>query len=105
MPCPRFPGMLKALPLMAAAVLAACASDKLPPPAAPPQPLSGEQMLRESHGLAQLGQRYMEGETLVRKGEDLVRQGQARITEGERLIEQGRNIMKESEQGYGALKK
>lgn len=104
MPCPRFPGTLKALPLMAAAALAACASDKLPPPA-PPKPLSGEQMLRESQGMAQLGQRYMDGETLVRKGEDLVRQGQARITEGERLIEQGRNIMKESEQGYGALKK
>jgi hypothetical protein len=104
MPRSRFPETLKVLTLISGATLAACASDKTPPPALP-KPLSGEQILRESQGMAQLGQRYMEGEALVRKGDEMVRQGQAKITEGERLIEQGRNIMKESEQGYGELKK
>jgi hypothetical protein len=106
MPRSRFPETLtlKIVTLLAASTIVGCASDKAPPPA-PPKPLSGEQILRESEGMAQLGKRYQEGEALVRKGDELVRQGQARITEGERLIEQGKAIMRESEQGYGELKK
>jgi hypothetical protein len=104
----HFPETLAALSLVAYVALSGCASDKAPPsPVAPPphKPLSGEQILRESEGMAQLGKRYQQGEAMVRQGDELVRQGQAKIAEGEKLIEQGKAVMQESEQGYGALKK
>lgn len=92
------------LSTLGALLLQACASHT-PPPEGAPKIKSGEQMLRESQGLAQMGERWMEGQKKVQQGEELVRQGQAKIEEGERLIEEGKNIMKESEEGYQGIKK
>jgi hypothetical protein len=78
-----------------------CASEKAPSP----KLLSGDQILRESQGMALIGQRHQEGENLVRQGEDLIKQGRAQIAEGERMIGEGRRIISESEQGYGELKR
>lgn len=106
MPLPRLPGILRVTVLPA--VLSACATQPEPPPLPeppPPKPLSAEQILRESQGMAQLGQRHKEGEDMVRQGESLVREGQARMNEGQRLIDAGRKIIRESEQGYSALKR
>lgn len=84
-------------------MLPGCATT--PPPKEAPQPRSGEQMLRESQGMAHLGERWMEGKKKVQQGEELVRQGQVKISEGERLIEEGTKVMRESEEGYQGLKR
>jgi hypothetical protein len=84
-------------------LLTACASDK--PIPRQPKPLSAEQILRESQGMAQLGQKYNEGESMVRDGESLVSQGNQLIVEGQKKMTEGRRIMQESEQGYGEIKK
>ncbi|GAB6047939.1 hypothetical protein JCM19379_17660 [Methyloparacoccus murrellii] len=100
----RHPTIMPLCCLAFAALLAGCASDKpLPPPQAP-KPLSGEQILRESQGMAQLGQRYKEGESMAQEGEKLIEQANQQIAEGRRLIDEGRRIMQEAEQGYGAIK-
>ena len=83
--------------------LTACASDK--PVPRPPKPLSAEQIIRESQGMAQIGQKYNEGESMVRDGEALVSQGNQLIAEGQKKMTEGRRIMQESEQGYGEIKK
>ena len=61
-------------------------------------------MLRESQGLAELGERWLSGKKKVEQGEEMVRDGQARIAEGQRQIDEGRRIMKESEAGYHGIK-
>jgi hypothetical protein len=99
MPTPRLLGTHRVSALIAAAALAACAS----PPE--PKPLSAEQILKESQGMARLGQRHLEGENMVRQGEGLVKEGQAKVAEGQRLIEAGKKLIDESEQGYGELRK
>jgi len=93
---------LPLLSLVSVTGLVACASAPPPPP---PKPISGILMQQESATLAQLSQRYIEGEKLVRQGEAAVKEGQTRQAEGERMIAEGRRIMQESEQGYGKLKK
>jgi hypothetical protein len=65
---------------------------------------SGDQMLRDSQGIAQLGSRWQEGKQKVDKGQTLQRQGQAQIDEGQLLIDEGQKIMRESEEGYKTLK-
>lgn len=91
---------------LSAALFVACAS-KAPAPPKPEAPKlkSGEQMLMESKGLAQMGERWLEGQKKVQEGEEMVRQGQLKIDEGERLIEEGRKIMRESEELYQTIKK
>ena len=69
-----------------------------------PKPLSGEQIIRESQGMAQLGQRHNEGESLIKSGEDMIAQGNQMVAEGQRKISEGKRIIQESEQGYGAFK-
>jgi hypothetical protein len=69
-----------------------------------PRPLSGEQIMRESQGMAQLGQRHNEGESLIKSGEDLINQGNQMVAEGQRKVSEGKRIIQESEQGYGAFK-
>ncbi|QSA97558.1 hypothetical protein [Methylococcus sp. EFPC2] len=92
--------------LTCAALLSACASAPHPaPPKEAAKPRSGEQILIESQGLQQIGERWLEGQRKVQQGEELIRQGQQKIDEGERIVEEGRKIMKESEEGYQTIKK
>lgn len=90
------------LPLL----ITGCASKPVEPPAPPPQPkiVSGEQMFRDSQGIAQLGSRWQEGKQMVDKGQALQRQGQAEIDQGQSLINEGQKIMQESEEGYKNIK-
>ena len=81
---------------------AGCASEPTQPPAE--KILSGEQMLRDSQGIAKLSSRWEEGKQMVERGQNLQRQGQATIDEGRNLIEEGQKIMRESEEGYKSLK-
>ncbi|WAK03947.1 hypothetical protein [Methylobacter sp. YRD-M1] len=84
------------LPLL----LAGCASDQ-PPPA---PILSGDQMMRESQGMAQLGNRWQQGKRMVEQGQNLQAEGQAKIDEGRRMVDEGQKIMRESEDGYKNIK-
>ncbi|MDD4915530.1 MAG: hypothetical protein PHW13_10920 [Methylococcales bacterium] len=90
------------LPLL----LAGCASKPVeaPPVPAAPKIVSGDQMFRDSQGIAQLGSRWQEGKQMVDKGQALQRQGQAEIDQGQSLITEGQKIMQESEEGYKNLK-
>lgn len=80
-------------------ILAGCASDPAPDPI-----LSGDLMLRESQGMASLGDRWKKGKQLIDKGNTLVREGQNKIDEGNRLIEEGQKIQRESEESYKNIK-
>ena len=84
-----------------ALLLGGCASDPVP---APEPILSGDQMLRESQGIASLGDRWKKGKQLVERGNILVREGQNKIDEGNRMIEEGEKIKRESEQSYKNIK-
>ncbi len=77
--------------------LGGCASDPAPI-------LSGEQMLRESQGIANLGDRWKKGKKLVDRGNILVREGQNKIDEGNRMIEEGERLKRESEESYKGIK-
>ncbi|QWF69504.1 hypothetical protein KEF85_08920 [Methylomonas paludis] len=91
-------------PSIALALLAAaCSSTPKPPPVAP-KIVSGEQMLRDSQGIAQLSGRWQEGKQMVDKGQALQRQGQSEIDQGQTLIDEGQKIMRESEEGYKTIK-
>jgi len=85
-----------------ALLLGGCVSD--PVPVTEPI-LSGEQMLRESQGIASLGDRWKKGKQLVDRGNILVREGQNKIDEGNRMIEEGEKIQRESEESYKNIKK
>ncbi|MBS3964372.1 MAG: hypothetical protein KGZ80_07740 [Methylomonas sp.] len=93
-----------AIALPVALLLTACASDPVPPPAVNPI-LSGEQMLRASQGIAQLGARWQEGKDMVDRGQALQRDGQLKIEQGRNLVEEGEKIMRESEEGYKDIKR
>jgi len=81
--------------------LGGCASD----PVLTQEPIvSGEQMLRESQGIASLGDRWKKGKQLVEKGDALVREGKSKIDEGNRMIEEGERIKLESEESYKIIK-
>jgi hypothetical protein len=81
--------------------LGGCASD----PVLTQEPIvSGEQMLRESQGIANLGDRWKKGKLLVEKGDALVREGKNKIDEGNRMIEEGERIKLESEESYKNIK-
>ena len=81
--------------------LGGCASD----PVLTQDPIvSGEQMLRESQGIASLGDRWKKGKLLVEKGDALVREGKSKIDEGNRMIEEGERIKLESEESYKNIK-
>jgi hypothetical protein len=67
--------------------------------------LSGDQMLRDSQGIAQLGTRWQEGKQMVDRGQEMQREGQAKIDQGRTMIEEGQKIMRESEEGYKTIKK
>ena len=84
-----------------ALLLGGCASDPVPVP----EPiLSGDQMLRESQGIASLGDRWKKGKQLIDRGNLLVREGQNKIDEGNRMIEEGQKIQRESEESYKNIK-
>ncbi|MBD9354650.1 hypothetical protein [Methylomonas albis] len=86
-------------------MVAGCAGE----PVAPTKPaadkiLSGEQMLRDSQGIAQLGSRWQEGKQMVERGQTMQREGQVKIDEGRNLVEEGQKVMRESEEGYKNIK-
>lgn len=85
-----------------ALLVTGCASEPTQPAAE--KIVSGEQMLRDSQGIAQLGSRWQEGKQMMEKGQTLQRQGQTQIDEGRRLIEEGQKIMRESEESYKNIK-
>ena len=88
-----------------ALLLGGCASEPVPAPAPAPEPIiSGEQMLRESQGIASLSDRWKKGKQLVDRGNILVREGQNKIDEGNRMIEEGEKIKRESEESYKNIK-
>ncbi|MGZ8151866.1 MAG: hypothetical protein ACXW0Q_03010 [Methylovulum sp.] len=86
------------LPLL----LTGCASE--PTAATPAQMLSGEQMLRESQGMAHLGDRWKNGKLMADRGNNLIREGQMKIDEGNRMVEEGTKVMRESEESYKNIK-
>lgn len=94
--------LLNSYSLCLALLIAGCASEPTQPPAE--KILSGDQMLRDSQGIAQLSSRWQEGKQMVDRGQSLQRQGQAAIDEGRTLIGEGQRIMKESEESYKNLK-
>jgi len=86
-----------------ALLIGGCASK--PVPVAAPEPiLSGDLMLRESQGIASLGDRWKKGKQLAERGNLLVREGQNKIDEGNRMIEEGEKIKRESEESYKNIK-
>ena len=85
-----------------ALLLVGCASDPVP---APEPILSGDQMLSESQGIANLGDRWKKGKEMVDRGNKLVREGQNKIDEGNRLIAEGEKVKLESEENYKNIKK
>lgn len=84
-------------------LLSACASDR-PQVAPPAQALSGEQMLRESQGIAHLSERWKTGKQMADRGNNLIREGQLKIDEGNRMVDEGTKIMHESEESYKNIK-
>lgn len=101
--------MLKISPLMTASLcmvllVAGCASEPVAPPPAAEKILSGDQMLRDSQGIAQLGSRWQEGKQMVDQGLTMQREGQAKIDQGRTMVDEGQKIMRESEEGYKSLK-
>lgn len=98
--------LIISLPGMGLAILiGGCASEPTPPPSTPEKILSGEQMLRDSQGIAQLGSRWQEGKQLVEKGQAMQRDGQIQIDQGRAMVVEGQKIMQESEEGYKSIKK
>lgn len=66
--------------------------------------VSGEQMMRDSEGMAQLSSRWKQGKQMVQRGRAMQHDGQAQIDQGTRLVEEGQKIMRESEEGYKNIK-
>ena len=85
-----------------ALLISGCASEPAQPKSE--KIFSGEQMLRDSQGIAQLGSRWQEGKQMVENGQNMQRQGQAKIDEGRSLAVEGQKIMRESEEGYKNIK-
>ncbi|UOA10351.1 hypothetical protein [Methylobacter sp. S3L5C] len=85
-------------------LLGGCASDPVPVPV-PTTILSGEQMLSESQGIANMGDRWKKGKQLVDRGNILVREGRNKVDEGNRMIEEGEKEQRESEESYNNIKK
>lgn len=85
-------------------LLGACASER-PVAITPVAPaLSGDQMLRESEGIAHLSSRWKSGKQMIERGNAMVREGQAKIDEGNRMINDGTTIVRESEESYRNIK-
>jgi hypothetical protein len=85
-------------------LMSGCAAEPAPP-VITQQPISGDLMLRESQGIASLGDRWKNGKTMVDSGNRLVNEGQAKINEGNKMIEDGQKIIQESEETYKNTKK
>lgn len=101
---PRLPMKKLFPPLATLVLLQGCAAEKPLPQPPSAKPLSGEQILRESQGMAALGQRYKSGEAMTEEGERLVEEGNQKVQEGRRMMAEGRKVMQEAERGYGEIK-
>ena len=95
---------IRHLPIaMLSLLMGGCAAER--PVAVQAMPIiSGEQMLRDSQGIAHLSERWKNGKQMVERGNSLVREGQAKIDEGNRLIDEGTKIVHESEESYKNIK-
>lgn len=62
-------------------------------------------MLYESKAMAQLSDRWFEGQKKIQQGEQLVRDGQLKIQDGKRLITEGGLIQKEAEDNHKNIKR
>jgi len=98
------PKVFSAPALFVAVMLTGCASEPPAPAPTAEKILSGDQMLRDSQGIAQLGSRWQEGKRMVEDGQALQREGQIKIDKGRAMIEEGQKIMHETEEGYKSLK-
>jgi len=97
--------ILNIFALLVSLTLAGCASEPaVPSKQAADKILSGEQMLRDSQGIAQLGSRWQDGKQMVERGQAMQREGQLKIDEGRNLVEEGQKVMRESEEGYKNIK-
>lgn len=85
-------------------LIVGCAAEPTPPPKAEPI-ISGDTMLRESQGIASLGERWQTGKEMVERGNAMVNEGEAKISEGNRMIAEGNKIIRESEENYKSIKK
>lgn len=100
-----FPILVKLSLIFAPFWLTGCASDEAIPVVTKPEPIiSGDTMLRESQGMANLSERWQAGKRLVDRGTAMVSDGEAKITEGNRLIDEGNKIIRESEEHYKNIK-
>lgn len=81
-----------------------CASEPAPAPKVEPI-ISGDTMIRESQGIASLGERWQKGKQMVERGTAMVDEGEAKIAEGNRMIAEGNKIIRESEENYKSIKK
>ncbi|WP_394751948.1 hypothetical protein [Crenothrix sp.] len=91
------------IPVCLSMLFMGCASEPVVAPE--PEPIiSGETMLRESQGIASLGERWKSGKQLVERGNTMVSVGEAKIEEGNRLISEGNKIIRESEEHYKSIK-
>lgn len=102
----NFMRQLKLVGVGCSLVLLGCAAEPVvvAPEPAPEPILSGEQMLRESQGIASLGDRWKKGKQLIDQGNVLVSEGRNKIAEGNRLIVEGERIQRESEESYKNIK-
>lgn len=83
-----------------ALLLGGCASEPAPAPL-----ISGEAMLREGQGIADLGDRWKKGKQMVEDGNNMVREGRMQIEDGNRMIEDGQKMLRESEETYKNIKR
>ncbi|MFZ2727058.1 MAG: hypothetical protein WAX77_12455 [Methylococcaceae bacterium] len=81
-------------------LLGGCASEPAPAPL-----ISGEAMLREGQGIADLGDRWKKGKQMVEDGNNMVREGRMQIEDGNRMIEDGQKMLRESEESYKNIKR
>lgn len=72
-------------------------------------PTVGDKMMSQAESTRELGKKWEEGKSLVKKGEsikayglEVVADGEARVKNGERMIAEGQAMMAESEMVYKA---
>lgn len=89
--------------LLLMSLITGCASEPVAMPI-PEKSISGDQMQRDSEGIAKLGKRWQEGKSLVERGQNMEREAQKNLESARDMISEGQKIMRESEEGYKSIK-